>query len=1359
MAAPRRRPVKAITDPNPTVQASGVSSPALSGGLRSGDTDAKPLMTVVQPNASYQHDDLFLMKMSQVVMMGIGFLSIWGGIFSVAFDDEATNDNFLVLFVGGLASFAVSVGLIELQSKKNGHRLYDIQNYFLGIAFFFSTVGLLWGTRYLMGLATGTLALDWFGNPDLYTDQDWSPNANGIYAQTLTCLLLTFGHYRLLKRYSGDTSFGWGVATYAPMAVLIAGVGPWIRWSEHVVSWELGLAIVCITLVSMEMSLRSNKALNFVIVAFAGGLVPIIYETLNTNAPLGGAGGALSLMVFIIGLQGYYAARQDLRKEVMERASLFLIALVVVAIALARVSTEFNLILGPFRASNFPSLEAYINIPVALWCAVLFAYFPAVLQQRVPWMPIGLAAALFVLPMSSSTIPWVLSMLVLPYMIFISKVARAWVINTTMLVFSASYLFTDWWGFSKEVTPQDSFGGGWLHVLLPIFLLGVAELGRNRGKLQTSTSLAMIGAVVLSRAILDPEWYLPWLLIAYMLTVNWNMIRTTPTPTLKQRQDATLAILFTSLTVLLLAILDNLSLPPVDRFDSLTEIGFRPQFILLFVVMYLLSHVAVSHELDAGSLFKWLSKGDMNSPSFDAKTGAWVLESKDEEAEWTSILEAAWTPLARFSLLASLCMFTFSISSLNAGVWEERPYVVLLLLLPVGLLIREVLKMELISSATRAGAVALLLFLAAPLSIEIGSQVWSGNDVFYASVFLDSILVAAPLFVNTVIARRGLDEGALNRTADGVAYLLLLLLALLDSSGGLLLLPIVLLVAVRTVKHAFQGLTVVIPLTFLIPSDRWYEEGLFGRFLEWLPSEVSQYATNQHAGPFLAVIGLFVAAHMGMALFTQYARTFQAETGFYAIIAVIWLSLGLLSALPDGYWIPTLATVTFMVYLWNANKSDALPYTLALLYFSLFLGFTLSSTFQPISDGEAAGWSGVLTGISGALMALLHQQNRLFKTPATDEEERMSHDDTAALAIQLGALGFVAGYNVFYGIGPFIGFFMLGWSALRNGQANSLLLLPILLTFSVYNFMVQMSVGDTDLRTTVTGVSLALQGIVLTLLSTKDDTVYDWKSLSWASDDDFFAFMDRLGIAGLTYTMVGVFVALNNINLESVAYLLMTVYLVIIGIQGFSEENDARWRRGLGGYGATATAFLFANSLESSLFGAIGFVLMGMVALGFGFLFMQRMNEEDGIFVESTPTSMESAEEGLDEAEGEADEDEALARSTTDESNDEPTELNANEEEGEADSTELPEVAEEEVQEDNESSSAPATKTAPRNEVKQTHSGLLDTGEGFSLRLPSDSVDKIIATLKATPHQGYLPVVAFTPNGQIMLTFEEAEQA
>ena len=111
--------------------------------------------------------------------------------------------------------------------------------------------------------------------------------------------------------------------------------------------------------------------------------------------------------------------------------------------------------------------------------------------------------------------------------------------------------------------------------------------------------------------------------------------------------------------------------------------------------------------------------------------------------------------------------------------------------------------------------------------------------------------------------------------------------------------------------------------------------------------------------------------------------------------------------------------------------------------------------------------------------------------------------------------------------------------------------------------------------------------------------------------------MDRLGVSGALYTIIGLFVTFDSVNLDSIAYLLTTVYLVVIGIQGFSDEADARWRRGVGGYGSILTAFLFANSLESDIYNAIGIVMTGMVALGFGFLFMQRMNEEDGIY-EST---------------------------------------------------------------------------------------------------------------------------------------------
>ena len=278
MAAPRRKSAPVRPKPQPAASTAPLSGAVMEGG----GSEPAPIKMVL-PNQNVSKDDLFLMKLSQIIMLGIGFLSIWFGIFGIAYDEEATNENFLVIFVGGLASFAVTIALIEVQSKKNDYRLQDIQNYFLGVAFFFSTVGMLWGARFLMGYATGTLELDLFGNPALYDDSDWSPNANGIYAQTLAVIILTAGHYFLLQRYSGDTSFGWGVATYAPMAVLLAGVGPWVSWSNNEVSWELGIAIVLISIISMEMALRSNRAMNFVIIAVAAGIVPIVYELLNTG--------------------------------------------------------------------------------------------------------------------------------------------------------------------------------------------------------------------------------------------------------------------------------------------------------------------------------------------------------------------------------------------------------------------------------------------------------------------------------------------------------------------------------------------------------------------------------------------------------------------------------------------------------------------------------------------------------------------------------------------------------------------------------------------------------------------------------------------------------------------------------------------------------------------------------------------------------------------------------------------------------------------------------------------------------------------------------------------------------------------
>ena len=1310
---------------------------------------------MVAPDAAKVAHDLWMMKLSQIVMLGIGFLAIWGGVFSVAFDENATNDNFLVLFVGGVASFLVSIGFIELQSKNNDRHLYDVQNYALGTAFFFSTVGVLWGTRYLMGVATGTLEWTVFGDPALYTESDWSPNANGIYAQTATALLLTYGHFRLLNRYKGDTSFGWGVATYAPMAILLAGVGPWISWSNNVVSWELGIGILVMTWLSLEMSLRSDRALNFVVIAFTAGLVPIVYELLNTEAPTGGEGGALSLLVFIVAMQGAYAARTDLRKEVMERASLLLVGQVVLAMALVR-NMDYNLILGPLRFAEHEALAPYVDIAVALWCTLLLAYFPAVVQQRVPWMPVGLAVALFVIPTETSTVPWVLAMVMLPYMVFVSKVARAWVVNLTLLAFSAAYLLTDWLAILQDTSTKDAFGGTYLHIAIPLFIIAMAEGARMSDKVRMSTTLGMLAAVILSRAILDPEWYLPWLLVAYMIVANLRVLNAHD-GSMVQRKEATLSLGFTGLTVLVLGVWDKLQWPPYEALAWMNSDGFRPQLLLLSLIMYALSQRGKQSEYDLGSVLAWLSSGGENGPTYDQTTGVWVVQEQSAEDIDERINEGEWTPLARISMLASLTLFSLSVSALNDSVWSERPYISLVMVLPVIMLVRELVSMDKMTSKSRATAVGMLVFLAAPLSITLSE---TSHNVFLATVLLDAILVTAPLSVNAYIGRRGLDEEGLDASADQVMYALLLVLALLDTSGGLLFLPIMTLVAARTLMHRHYGLTVAVPLVWILGDD-WWRSGLMDEVLTRLPADLTAFLVHYHLGAFPAFVGMLVMAHMGMTLLVMNTDR-EKEPGAAEVFALIWFALGMLSVLPDGYWIPTIFTSALMAYVWYTEKAQTLPYLLWAMFFSLYLGFAESEAFPSLSDGDAGGWSGLLAGVLGLGISLANTQGWLFRNALEDDEQQSMQAATSVLALQFAGVLMLLSFDVAYGVGPLFGIALVAWSVMSKGEVNGLLIFPPLFMASVINVMNQGGWGAEDQRFMVGGAVLMLQGMVITWLSTKDDALYDWDKHEWENDEEFFSFMDRLGMVSVIYTLIGLFMIFVQASLESVAYLLMTVYLIVLGIQGFDERFDARWRRGIGGYGSILMAFIFSGSLDSNIFRAVSMVMAGIVALGFGFLFMQRMNEDDAIYVDSTspvephPPSSPSTEEHGDVVE----QDDATMESDIEdmEALDDDTEgMNDMAAAPAAEATEHELSVEDEDDNNDAMEHVPAEQETTSTISAPSHSGLLATDQGFSVRLPEDAVNSILAALKSTPYDGFVPVVAFGPSGQIMLTFETRE--
>ncbi|MGA0240143.1 MAG: hypothetical protein ACO3L7_02190 [Poseidonia sp.] len=152
------------------------------------------------------------------------------------------------------------------------------------------------------------------------------------------------------------------------------------------------------------------------------------------------------------------------------------------------------------------------------------------------------------------------------------------------------------------------------------------------------------------------------------------------------------------------------------------------------------------------------------------------------------------------------------------------------------------------------------------------------------------------------------------------------------------------------------------------------------------------------------------------------------------------------------------------------------------------------------------------------------------------------------------------------------------------------------------------------------------------------------------------------------------------------------------------------------------------------------------------------MNEDDGIYVEQETQPMAPVAEPPslpEQAQGRTDEEDAPPEDTEGASEIEEVLENLDDETGEM-AEAMEERPDEAVDADEFEGFEDLVEATALEPPAPRHSGLLSTGEGFSLRLPSDAVEKIIRTLKVTPHDGYLPVVAFGPTGEIMLNFEEA---
>ena len=1300
-----------------------------------------PSMVISQPGKVRTQGDVDLEKFAQLIMYVVALIAIWGGIFSIAFDDNATNSNFLLLFIGGLVSAAMAIAWIELQSKRNAYQLMEVQNYMLGLGFFFATVGTLWGARYLMGFATGELNLDIFGDSNDYGNgADWQPNANGIYMQVVAVIALLYGEIKLLKRYKGATTFGWGVAIYGPLALMITGVGPWIEWSNNEVSYELGLAIIILSFVSMEAALRSNKSMHFFVAAIVSGLVPILYELFNTNAPAGGEGGALSLLIFIIAIQGYYASKQELRSDLMQKASVLLVGEVLIAMFIARIA-ELNLIIGPLTAEDLGFLGDHLTLPVMLWIAVLVAYFPAVMQRRVPWMPIGLAFSLLFLPTDSNMIPWIITLAMIPYMLFINKNARKWVADLTVTMLAVSFFMTDLIARVNEIAYADMFSIPYSHYLIPIALVVIAEFGFRQKKISSWAHLSIVAGVTLSRAILGAEeWFLPWVFVAYILYIASTSLKmATKSGIFNDRKEATQTVIIALGATLLLAIFGKLNLPETMTPDELL-FGFNISLMILGIGSYFLLRIGREIEFDMGMLLNWQTIKKA-STTFDTELNAWIeVDNQNDEylikfeQNW---LSKSWSSLARISVIIPLILMTIAITEVEIEPFAQNPVWVILLAIPVGILVSEILALDKISSFTRSAGVWMLVLMAVPMVIRMQlarartteSQVADLGGLIPSAIVLDLILIAAPFIVNSQINKRGIDDEVLSKNADVAALAGLLVLAMMDSSGGLLLISMFVLATSRAIKHRHNMLLMASPIIFAFIGTTWVKEfGLANTILQEIGFDV-EYGFLTIAN----ISGWIIAIQMGIVwIMATREMESERETQLPWWGSMAWFAVGLIAAMPDAFWLPTIFTIMLTGSAIYRGKASFIPAMPIAFFFSLLIGMGNDASFVDFTDGEIFGWSAIATAFFTLSLSAMEMTDWLYlKCDEVDNEiERWDmfspsvqagRDQISDVLRIMGIAAFLFSFDIALGIGPVIAAVWVTYIAIRKGNTNGLLLMPLLHGISIANCLNEAGIASGEFRQLVVGVLMAIEGGVLVYFSTQNDTVYEWETFNWDDDNDFLDFMDYLGMGGLLSAISGIWYAFEGTDIDSFSWLIITILFTLVAIQGFSKENDARWRRGFGGFGSLVTAFIFANTLDSDIFTALGYVFLGILGFGYGAMFSQRIGDEGEIYVAEEPI-----QSGLLQATKEM----PIKQETQ------------------------PQLVEKEII----VHKAPAvTKPIPEAVVVETpviHDGLIETGDGFAIRLPGDVVQNILNSINNTPHEGFKPVLGFSPSGQVMLNFE-----
>ena len=164
------------------------------------------------------------------------------------------------------------------------------------------------------------------------------------------------------------------------------------------------------------------------------------------------------------------------------------------------------------------------------------------------------------------------------------------------------------------------------------------------------------------------------------------------------------------------------------------------------------------------------------------------------------------------------------------------------------------------------------------------------------------------------------------------------------------------------------------------------------------------------------------------------------------------------------------------------------------------------------------------------------------------------------------------------------------------------------------------------------------------------------------------------------------------------------------------------------------TLIILYNEIDDPIFGPLTIVMMGLLALGYAFIYQQRRHTfdvRDTEEVHELNTWIEEAvvtpKKGLMAKVEDADESEVV---------------------------EVIETVEEASEEVVEKVAKAVPVPKPVKAAPKKNEGYIETLQSFDVRMPPQAIEQIKRTIEMTPHEGFNPVVRVNSIGQIVLDFE-----